>query len=95
MQKVIGNLIAQFNEYFSNLPPVKRMSMLLAAAIAMVAVAVILMMAAGTNHGVLFSNVPAEQLPLVVAKLKEKNIPFKLDENGSTVLVPNEMLHST
>ncbi len=95
MQKVIGNIVVQFNEYFKNLSPVKRMSMLMASMIVLVAIVVVTVMVSGSNHGVLFRNVPPDQLPLVVDKLRQKNIPFKLDEKGSTVLVPQEMLHST
>jgi flagellar M-ring protein FliF len=95
MQKVIGNIIAQFNEYLKNLSPVKRMSMLMASMIVLVAAIVLSVMMTGSSHGVLFRNVPSDQLPLVLEKLRQKNIPFKLDDSGNTVLVPQEMLHST
>lgn len=95
MQKVVGNIIAQFNEYLKNLSPVKRMSMLMACMILLIAAVVLSIMMSGSSHGVLFRNVPPEQLPLVLEKLREKNIPFKIDEKGNTVLVPQEMLHST
>ena len=95
MQKVLGNIFAQFNEYFKNLPPVKRMSMLTAAMIVVVASAVLALMMSGSSHGVLFKDVPPDQLPLVVDKLRQKNVPFKISDNGNTVLVPQEILHTT
>ncbi len=95
MIKVLGNIAAQFNEYFKNLPPVKRMSMLMASLIVVGAAGILLMMMSGASHGVLFRNVPPEQLPLVLEKLRQKNVPFKLGNKGSSVLVPDEMLHST
>ncbi len=66
-----------------------------ASVIVVVAVVVVTMMVSGTNHVVLLRNIPNEQLPVVVEQLKAKNIPFQLGENGTAILVPNELLHST
>ena len=95
MQKVIGNLVAQFNEYIKGLPPVKRVSILMAAMIASIAVIIVMIMLSDSSHGVLFRDVPPDQLPLVIDKLRQKNIPFKISEKGNMVLVPQEMLHTT
>ncbi|MCB0355630.1 MAG: flagellar M-ring protein FliF [Bdellovibrionales bacterium] len=95
MSKVVANILAQFNEYFKNLPPVKRMSILTAAIIVVVAAAVLAIMMSGSSHGVLFKDVPPDQLPLVVDKLRQKNVPFKIADNGNTVLVPQEILYTT
>ena len=52
-------------------------------------------MMTSTNYAVLFSDVPPNQLPLVVQNLQQKNIPFRLADNGARVLVPRELLHAT
>ncbi|MCB9025913.1 MAG: flagellar M-ring protein FliF [Bdellovibrionaceae bacterium] len=95
MQKVIGNIIAQFNEYFKNLPPVKRMSILMAGMVAGVAGVVVVIMMSDSSYGILFKDVPPDQMPLVVEKLRQKNVQFKISDNGNTVLVPQEILHMT
>lgn len=41
----------------------------------------------------LFTNLPQEDAAGIVARLKEKNIPFQLDGNGSAILVPKQNLH--
>ena len=41
----------------------------------------------------LFTNLPQEDAAGIVARLKEKNIPYKLDGNGSAILVPRQHLH--
>jgi len=41
----------------------------------------------------LFTNLPQEDAASIVARLKEKNIPFQLDGNGSAVLVPKQNLY--
>lgn len=41
----------------------------------------------------LFTNLPQEDTAGIVARLKEKNIPFQLDGNGSAILVPKQNLY--
>ena len=41
----------------------------------------------------LFTNLPQEDAASIVSRLKEKNIPFQLDGNGSAVLVPKQHLY--
>ena len=41
----------------------------------------------------LFTNLPQEDTASIVSRLKEKNIPFQIDGNGSAVLVPRENLY--
>lgn len=95
MQKLFGQLINQFREFYKTLTPIKRMAMLVSAAIVALAVIVVAAMLSGTNHVALLKNVPPDQLPLIVDQLNQKNIAFKLGDNGSTILVPKELLHST
>lgn len=95
MQKLFGHLLMQFQEFYKTLTPVKRMSMMVTSAVVAGAVVVAMLMVSGTNHVPLFKNVPPDQLPVVIEQLNQKNIPFKLGDNGNTVLVPKELLHST
>ena len=53
------------------------------------------MMVSGTNNVPLFTNVPPEQLPQVVDQLQKRGIPFRLADNGATILIAKELLHST
>ncbi len=41
----------------------------------------------------LFTNLPQEDTASIVARLKEKNIPYQLDGNGSAILVPKQDLY--
>jgi len=95
LNKLFGNLVIQFREFMNSLTPVKRASILGSVAVLTVALVVVTVMLSGGNHAVLFRNIPNEQVPIVIDQLKKKNIPFQLAENGATVLVPKELLHST
>lgn len=95
MEKVIGNIIAQFRDFFKSLPPIKRNSIVAASTVAVVGVVVVIAMVSRTNYKPLFKNIKAEQLGLVVNNLKKKNISFTLEDDGKTILVPGNLLHAT
>lgn len=95
MDKILGGLILQFREFFKNLGPTKRMSVLSVSVIAMAALATMVFMVSGRDYAALFTNIPNEQVATIVSKLNEKNIPYQLKDGGKTVTVPKDLLHST
>lgn len=95
MNTLFSHLIVQFRQFYKNLTPVKRLSITAATIIAVVGAGIIIALMSGTNHVVLFSNISPEQLPQVVDQLQKRGIPFKLSDNGTTILVSKELLHST
>lgn len=95
MDKILGGLILQFREFFKNLGPTKRMSVLSVSVIAVAALATMVFMVSGRDYAALFTNIPNEQVATIVSKLNEKNIPYQLKDGGKTVTVPKDLLHST
>lgn len=95
MGKIIGGIIVQFREFFKNLGPTKRLSVIAVSVIAVAALATMVLMATGRDYVPLFTNVPNEQVSHIIAKLKEKNIPFSLRDDGTTITIPKDLLHST
>ena len=95
MNKIFGGLVVQFREFFKNLGPTKRLSVIAVTVIAAVALFTMLFMASGKDYIPLLTNIPTEQVSTIVAKLNEKNIPFQLRDGGKTVAIPKELLHST
>ncbi|NUN05456.1 MAG: flagellar M-ring protein FliF [Bdellovibrio sp.] len=95
MNKIFGGLVVQFREFFKNLGPTKRLSIVAVTVITAVALATMLFMASGKDYVPLFTNIPTEQVTTIIAKLNEKNIPFQLRDGGKTVAIPKELLHST
>lgn len=95
MNKIIGGLIIQFREFFKNLGPTKRLSVIAVSLIVASALGVMLLMASGKDYAVLLNNVPPDQVSMVVAKLNEKNIPFQLQDGGKTITIPKDLLYST
>lgn len=95
MNRLIGGLIIQFREFYKGLGPTKRYAVLAVFFIISFVIAAMYMMMSGKDYAVLLANVPSDQVSLVVAKLNEKNVPFKFEEDGKTILVPKDLLHST
>lgn len=95
MQKLFASLVAQFNEFYKTLSPTKRVSLIGVVVIGIITTLIIFNMIAGQEYVPLFSNVPADQVTLIVEKLREKNVPFRIKEETNTIMVPEQLLHST
>jgi len=88
------SLVGQMRGFYSNQTPVRRVSMLAVAITLFVSVVVVTVMMSSRSYVALFKNIPQEQLSIVLNKLKEKNVPFEVKDDGKTVLVPPELLPS-
>jgi flagellar M-ring protein FliF len=95
MSKLLRHLLAQFREYYKNLTPVKRVSVLGVSVVVFITVVVLSMMVTGNTFVPLFTNVATEQLPQVAEQLQKRGIPFKISDDGHTILIAKELLHST
>ena len=93
MNSLFRSLMVQFREFYKNLTPVKRFSMLFASLTVVASAFFMLFMVSGTDYVPLLNNVPDDQTAMIVDKLKQKNIPFRIQ--GQTILVPKELVHST
>jgi flagellar M-ring protein FliF len=95
MNKIFGSLLVQFQEFFKGLGPTKRLSIIAVSMIVISAVMVVSYMLSGKDYVPLLTNVPNDQISVIVEKLNSKNVPFQLRDDGKTVAVPKDLLHST
>jgi len=95
LQNVFQSLIVQFRSFYSNLTPTKRMSIVIATVIVVAASFFMLFMVSGSSYSPLFTNVGSDQTSAIMGKLQAKNIPFKIEDGGKTILVPRELVSST
>lgn len=95
MNKFFGGIIGQFQEFYKSLGPTKRMALVVSVLIGFMTVGSVVFMASGRDYAVLLTNIPPEQVPTIIEKLSSKNIPYQLRDEGKTVTVPQEFLHST
>lgn len=68
--------------------------MIMASVSFVVALVIIGLMLTKATYVPLLKNIPADQLAVVLDKLQKNNIPFSLIEDGKTISVPQELLHS-
>ncbi len=95
MDKIFGGIIGQFNEFYKSLGPTKRLALLASLFIGFAAIASVAYMASGKDYAVLLTNVPSDQVSMIIEKLNSKTIPYKLSDDSKTVSVPKEFLHAT
>ncbi len=95
MNQLIGSLIVQFKEFFKGLSPTKRMSVIGVTIVAIGSVFTVLLMSTGRDYALLLSNIPSDQVSMVVDKLSKLNVPFQLRDDGKSIAVPKDLLHST
>ncbi|MFK8138993.1 MAG: flagellar basal-body MS-ring/collar protein FliF [Bdellovibrionales bacterium] len=94
-RKYVSLLLAQFQGFYGDLSPTKRMSLVLSGALVVGALTVISVLVSGRGYSPLFTKVPTDQLPVIVAQLRQMNVPYKVEDAGETITVPPELLHST
>ena len=95
MGKILNSLVAQFKSYFNTLPPIKRNAIFVSTGISIFGLILVATMVTKKDYAVLFPNVSTAQMPLILENLRSKNIPFKVGDNGATIMVPAELLPST
>lgn len=95
MEKLFGHLVTQFRQFYKNLTPVRKLAIIASTVIAVIGITVITMMLTGADHVPLFTNIAPDQLPQVVDQLQKRGVPFKIADNGATIMITKELLHST
>ncbi len=95
MNKVFSVLIGQVRSYAKTLSPLKRNVIILSAVIALVGLIIASMVLTKKDYVPLYSNVTADQMPIIMANLQSKSISFKMGPDGRSVLVPRELLPAT
>ncbi len=95
MGSFIRNLVIQFREFYKNLTPTKRVSMTIATLVVAFSALFMIFMVTGKEYQPLYTNIATDQLPVIMQKLQAKNIAYKVEDGGKTILVPSSMVAST
>lgn len=88
-------MIVQFREFFKSLGPTKRMAVIAVIVVGFFAIGSVMVISSGKDYVPLLTNIPSDQVSLIVDKLNKLNVPFQLRDDGKTISVPNDLLHST
>jgi flagellar M-ring protein FliF len=85
----------QLTSKFSGIPPARRLGILVTATIVLVAGFFAYRTVTQTDWAVLYANLDDSSASTVLAALDGKSIPFKLEANGTRVLVARDQLVTT
>jgi len=89
----MSDSISQFVNLIKSLPLSKKISMVFIIMLLATGFAAMFFLANQENYQVLYNNLSPEDGGVIVSKLKEKNIPYKVEANGTMVLVPAEKVY--
>ncbi len=81
-------------EPFLKLPKKQKIFILSLAALSFAALIFVAIYGAKKDYAVLFSNLDPQDAGAIVKVLREKGIPFKLENGGTTILVPKKSVYS-
>jgi len=74
----------------------KQKIMIGAAVIALlISIFLLILWANKTDYAPLFTKLSAQDAGVIVKKLEEKKVPYQLQDNGTTILVPSEQVYKT
>jgi flagellar M-ring protein FliF len=85
--------IRQFFKLINSLPLSKKISMIFVIVLVITGFLFMFFWANQENYQILFSNLSPGDGNAIVAELKKKNIPFKVEANGTIILVPEEKVY--
>jgi flagellar M-ring protein FliF len=89
----IRQILEQLKTLLLNLSPGKRITL---AALILGTVAgfgLLIMWTGGADFQPLYSNLAVEDAGIILSKLKELKIPYRIQGNGNTILIPQENIH--
>lgn len=85
--------IRQFLKLINSLPLSKKISMIFVIVLVISGFLFMFFWANQENYQILFSNISLGDGNAIIAELKKKNIPYKVEANGTIILVPEEKVH--
>jgi flagellar M-ring protein FliF len=89
----MNDSIRQFLKLINSLPLSKKISMIFVIVLVMAGFALMFFWANQENYKVLFSNLSQKDGNAIVADLKKKNIPYKVEADGTIISVPADKVY--
>lgn len=86
-------LLKKMTSWWSGLTTARRSAYVVVAVSALIAVILLVQWAGRVKYVPLYAGLEAKEANAVVEKLKEQNIPYRLEEQGQTILVPEEKVY--
>lgn len=85
--------VSQFFNLFKAMPISKKISMAFILALVIAGFGLMFFYANQIDYQVLYSNLSQREAGSILSKLKERNVPYKVEANGSAIMVPAEKVY--
>ncbi|MBW1728343.1 MAG: flagellar M-ring protein FliF, partial [Deltaproteobacteria bacterium] len=89
----MNDSVRQFFNILNSLPLSKKISMVFVIILVVTGFALMFFWTNQENYQVLFSNLSQRDASAIAAKLKERNTPYKVEANGTMIMVPEEKVY--
>ena len=89
----LRQLFLQLKALFQNLSPSKRATLLILIIGTVAGFSLLFTWTGRADFQPLYSNLAAEDAGIILSKLKEQKIPYRITGNGNTILIPQEHIH--
>lgn len=93
MGEMFSKIGGQIAEFIKGMSPVKRIAMLVTGAGIAVVIGVLFFWAGDTTFSPLMTNLSNEDSANIMRFLRDKRIPFRVDQGGKSILVPPENMY--
>lgn len=91
----LGDIISQFQETFKKLTLLQKVSVMSAVAAVVISVVVVVYWANRPVYKMLFAGMTSDDAATVIEKLKEQNVPYKIEDGGAKITVPEKFVYET
>ena len=91
----MGDSVSQFYNFLISLPFHRKISMAFVLSLVIAGFALMFFWTNQENYQVMFNNLSPEDGGAVISKLKERNVPYKVEANGTIIMVPEDKVHET
>jgi len=85
--------VRQFFNLLNSLPLSKKISMVFVIILVVTGFALMFFWTNQENYQMLFSNLSQRDASAIASKLKERNTPYRVEANGTMIMVPEEKVH--
>ena len=89
----MNDVVSQFLNFLRSLPLSRKISMAFVLSLVVAGFVIMFLWANQVDYQVLFNNLSPRDGGAIITKLKDGNIPFRVDGNGTVILVPAERVN--
>jgi flagellar M-ring protein FliF len=91
----MANITDSITQFFSSPAKGRNLLIVMVLLLSIIGFGSLIFWNSRTDHQVLFSNLSQEDAGEILAKLKEKKIPYQLTNSGTTILIPRDQVYDT